>query len=84
MKSIFDALNLVYDEREKRGVVRLNLVSLAFTTAGILFALLAIGAMVVAPVGRISRARLRTNDLSHATPWRDRLEEHCSGSGLNA
>ena len=31
MKAIFDALNIVYDEDEKRGFIRLNLVSLAFT-----------------------------------------------------
>jgi membrane protein len=49
-KSLFDALNLVYDEKEKRGLVRLNFVSLAFTTAGILLALLAIAAIVVIPI----------------------------------
>jgi membrane protein len=49
VKSIIDALNLVYGETEKRGFVRLNLVSLAFTTAGLLFVLLAIAAIVVLP-----------------------------------
>jgi membrane protein len=49
MKSIFDTLNIVYAEREKRGLVLLNAVSLAFTAAGILFVLLAIGALVVLP-----------------------------------
>lgn len=49
VKSMFDALNLVYGEREKRGFVWLNLVSLAFTTVGILFVLLAIGAMIALP-----------------------------------
>jgi membrane protein len=50
VKSLFDALNLVYEEREKRGLVRLNLISLAFTTGGIVFVLLAIGAMIVLPI----------------------------------
>jgi membrane protein len=44
MKSIFDALNLVYDEPEKRSFVNLNLVSLAFTIAAI-----AIGCVVALP-----------------------------------
>jgi membrane protein len=49
MKSIFDTLNIVYAEREKRSFITLNAISLAFTVAGIFFALLAIGAMVVLP-----------------------------------
>lgn len=49
MKSIFDALNLVYDEEEKRGFIKLNLISLAFTIAAIIFVLLAISGMVVLP-----------------------------------
>ena len=31
MKAIFDALNIVYDEDEKRSFIRLNLISLSFT-----------------------------------------------------
>jgi membrane protein len=50
MKSIFDTLNVVYKEPEKRGIVSLNSISLSFTVAAIIFALLAIGAMVVLPV----------------------------------
>ncbi len=49
IKSIFDALNLVYNEEEKRGLVKLNLVSLSFTAAAIVFVLVAIAAMVVVP-----------------------------------
>jgi membrane protein len=49
IKSIFDALNLVYDEPEKRGLVKLNLVSLAFTVAAILFILIAIGSIAALP-----------------------------------
>src|SRR5437016_7674087 len=50
MKSLFDALNLVYNESEKRGLVKLNLMSLAFTVLTIVFVLVAIGAMVVVPI----------------------------------
>jgi membrane protein len=49
MKSIFDALNLVYDEEEARGFIKLNLVSLGFTVAAIVFVLLAIGCIVALP-----------------------------------
>src|SRR5205085_11347066 len=31
LKAIMDALNVVYDETERRGFIKLNLVSLAFT-----------------------------------------------------
>ncbi|MCJ2068533.1 YihY/virulence factor BrkB family protein [Methylobacterium sp. J-030] len=50
MKHIFDALNLVYNEREKRNFVVLNLVSLAFTAGALLFLILALVAVVVLPV----------------------------------
>lgn len=49
IKSLFDALNLVYDEPEKRGIIKLNAISLAFTTATIGFVMAALGAMVVLP-----------------------------------
>jgi membrane protein len=50
MKSLFDALNLVYNETEKRSFIWLNIVSLTFTVAAIIFALAAIGALVVVPI----------------------------------
>ena len=50
MKHIFDALNLVYNEREKRNFVVLNLVSLAFTAGALLFLILALASVVVLPV----------------------------------
>ena len=50
MKAIMDALNVVYDEKEKRGFIKLNLVSLAFTLAALVTVLLAVGAVVVVPV----------------------------------
>jgi len=50
MKAIMDALNVVYEEKEKRSFVKLNLVSLAFTLAGIGSLLVALGAVVILPV----------------------------------
>jgi membrane protein len=50
VKSLFDALNLVYNEPEKRSFVWLNVISLMFTVVGILFVLVVIGAMVVVPL----------------------------------
>jgi membrane protein len=50
MKSLFDTLNIVYGEQEKRGFLALNAVSLSFTLAAILFVLAALGAVVVVPV----------------------------------
>jgi membrane protein len=50
MKAMFDALNVAYGEEEKRGFIKLNLISLTFTLGAILFILLAIGAIVVVPI----------------------------------
>jgi len=50
MKSIFDALNIVYDEDEKRGLIKLNLISLAFTLCAVIAMLTAIGAVVALPL----------------------------------
>ncbi|WP_442754308.1 YihY/virulence factor BrkB family protein [Methylocystis sp. JAN1] len=49
MKAIFDALNVVYQEKEKRGFIKLNAVSLAFTVAGMAVIAISLGAMVVLP-----------------------------------
>ena len=49
IKAFFDALNVVYEEREKRGFIRRTLTSLAFTVGGLLFIILALGAVVVLP-----------------------------------
>jgi membrane protein len=48
--AIMDALNVVYEEKEKRGFIKLNLISLAFTIAAIALLPLALGAVVVIPV----------------------------------
>jgi membrane protein len=50
VKSVIDALNVVYEEREKRGFIRLNLLALAFTTGGIAALLLMVGAVVALPL----------------------------------
>jgi membrane protein len=50
MKSLFDTLNIVYDEKEKRGFLKLNAISLSFTVAAIAFVLLALGSVVIVPV----------------------------------
>ena len=50
MKAVFDALNIVYDEEEKRSFVRLNLQSLAFTLGAIAFLILAVGGIVAIPI----------------------------------
>jgi membrane protein len=50
MKAIFDALNIVYDEEEKRGFLWLHAQSLIFTLAAISFVLLALASIVILPV----------------------------------
>jgi membrane protein len=50
VSAIFDALNIVYEEKEKRGLVRFYLTTLTFTLASVAFILLAIGVVVLLPV----------------------------------
>jgi len=50
VKAIIDALNVVYEEREKRSFQQLNLLSLAFTIGGIAALLLMVGAVVAFPL----------------------------------
>jgi membrane protein len=50
MKAIIDALNVVYDEKEKRSFVKLNLLSLLFTIIAILALMIALAAVVIAPM----------------------------------
>lgn len=66
MKAIIDALNVVYDEEEKRGFFKLNAVSLAFTLGGLVSILVAIGLVIAAPIvlatiglGRVGDALLQ-------------------------
>ena len=50
MAALFDALNVVYDEREKRIVVQLYVTTFLFTLAGIVFVILALIGLVILPL----------------------------------
>ena len=50
MAALFDALNVVYNEREKRSVVQLYVTTFLFTLAGILFVILALIGLVIVPL----------------------------------
>jgi membrane protein len=50
MKAIIDALNVAYGEKERRGFLHLNALSLSFTVAAIAGVLVAMGAIVVVPL----------------------------------
>ena len=49
VKAMFDALNVAYNEEEKRSFIKLNAISLTFTFAVIVFGLIAISAIAVVP-----------------------------------
>ena len=50
IKGLFDALNVVYHEKEKRSFVKRTLITLAFTFSAIVFIILAMTAIVVVPI----------------------------------
>ncbi|CAM3074118.1 hypothetical protein JHFBIEKO_4453 [Methylobacterium mesophilicum] len=50
MKAMFDALNVVYEEEEKRNFLWLNIRSLTFTVGALLFIIIALNAIVVVPI----------------------------------
>jgi membrane protein len=50
MKALFDALNVVYGEAERRGFLKLSGIALLFTLGSMVFLLLALGAVVVVPI----------------------------------
>ena len=50
VKAVIDALNVVDGESEKRSFIRLNLLSLAFTSGGVAALLLMVGAVVAFPL----------------------------------
>lgn len=50
VKAVFDALNVAYEETERRSFIVLNLWSLAFTAGAILFLVLALSGVVAVPV----------------------------------
>lgn len=49
VKSLFEAMNIAYDEREKRNFFVLNGLALAFTLAGVVGAIVLIGVVVLLP-----------------------------------
>jgi membrane protein len=49
MKSLFEAMNVAYDEDEDRGFIRLNLLSMALTVGAIIVLVLFLGAIAVVP-----------------------------------
>src|SRR5690606_29693058 len=51
MKTLFEALNIAYEEREKRSFIRLNLVALAFTLGA-----MAVGALLFIVIGVVPAA----------------------------
>ncbi|MBB3948894.1 YihY/virulence factor BrkB family protein [Aureimonas jatrophae] len=50
MKTLFDAMNIVYEEEEKRSFVRLTLVTLGYTIGTLIVLILLLAAVVVLPV----------------------------------
>ena len=50
VKAIIDALNVAYDEQERRSFLRLNLVAIAYALLGVAAAMVAVGAVVVVPI----------------------------------
>ncbi len=62
VKALFDAMNVAYGEVEKRGIIRLNLISLAFTGMALVLA-----AIFIAAIGGVPAA------LSYL--WLDRWQE---------
>jgi len=83
MKSLFDTLNIVYGEREKRGFLKLNAFSLSFTVAAIAFVLLAPGAVVIVPVAlNYLPLGIRRSARSHSALARH-VRLYRAGSGMH-
>ncbi len=61
VKAVIDALNVVYGEREKRSFIKLNMLSLAFTTGAIAALLLMVSAVVALPL-TLDRIGLATDN----------------------
>lgn len=49
MKAVISALNIAYNEREKRGFIRLNVLAFVLTVASVVFLLLMLGLVVAVP-----------------------------------
>lgn len=69
MKALFDALNIVYVEREKRGFLLLNAISLLFTAGAILVMLGAVAAVIVLPIVLHHVPEIGGETLVRVTRW---------------
>jgi membrane protein len=49
VKALFDGLNVAYEQREKRGLITLNALSLTFTVGGLAFMIAALSAVIATP-----------------------------------
>lgn len=63
VKAMFDALNVVYGERERRSFIKLNALSLLFTAGLLIFTVIALSAIVILPT------ILNVLFLGHSTEW---------------
>jgi membrane protein len=63
MKALFDALNVVYGEKENRSFIWLNIMSLSFTVAAIAFLIVTLALVAVVPL------LLNYLGLENATQW---------------
>ena len=50
VKALFTALNIVYEEREERGFIKLNLMAIGFTCGGILLVMVLLAAVAGIPI----------------------------------
>ena len=50
MKALLEGLNIIYDEQEERGFIKLNLVALGLTLVMIVAMLAALGAIIIVPI----------------------------------
>jgi membrane protein len=66
VKAMIDALNVIEGRDEERGIVRLNLMSLAMTLGAILFLMLAVGAVVAFP---LVMSTFGLKDFTATTTW---------------
>ena len=63
MKGLFDALNVIYGEKEKQSFIWLAIMSLSFTVAAIVFLILTVVLVAVVPL------MLSYLGLENATQW---------------
>ncbi|MCK6550179.1 YihY/virulence factor BrkB family protein [Myxococcota bacterium] len=70
VKALMTALNIAYGERERRGFLRVNATALGLVVAGLVAALLSLGAIVAIPIVLdLSSAPGWLEDLVHVVRW---------------